>query len=30
LEMPGRDQVNGLLRTVTLSTGEVVEAMQEP
>ncbi len=26
----GRDQVTGLPRTVTLSTGEVVEALQEP
>ena len=30
MEMPGRDQVTGLPRSVTLSTGEVVEAMQEP
>jgi rod shape-determining protein MreB len=30
MEMPGRDQVNGLPRTITISTGEVVEAMQEP
>jgi rod shape-determining protein MreB len=30
MEIPGRDQVNGLPRTISISTGEVVEAMQEP
>jgi len=30
MEVQGRDQVNGLPRTITLSTGEVVEALQEP
>ena len=30
LEIQGRDQVNGLPRTVTLTTNEVVEALQEP
>jgi rod shape-determining protein MreB len=30
MEMPGRDQVTGLPRTVSITTGEVVEAMQEP
>lgn len=30
MEVQGRDQVTGLPRSVTLSTGEVVEAMQEP
>jgi rod shape-determining protein MreB len=30
IEVQGRDQVTGLPRTVTLSTGEVVEALQEP
>ena len=30
LEVQGRDQVNGLPRTATLTTGEVVEAIQEP
>jgi rod shape-determining protein MreB and related proteins len=29
-EVQGRDQVNGLPRTVTLSSGEVTEALQEP
>jgi rod shape-determining protein MreB len=30
LEIQGQDQVNGLPRPATLTTGEVVEAMQEP
>lgn len=30
LEVQGRDQVNGLPRAVTVSTNEVVEALQEP
>ncbi len=30
LDIQGRDQVNGLPRTVTLTTNEVVEALQEP
>lgn len=30
MEVQGRDQVNGLPRTVTITTGEVIEAMQEP
>ena len=30
MEVQGRDQVTGLPRTVTISTGEVVEAMAEP
>jgi rod shape-determining protein MreB len=30
MEIQGRDQVNGLPRTTTLTTGEVIEAMQEP
>lgn len=30
IEVQGRDNVSGLPRTVTLTTGEVVEAMQEP
>jgi rod shape-determining protein MreB len=30
MEVQGRDQVNGLPRTVTLTSGEVIEAMQEP
>ena len=30
LEVQGRDQVNGLPRTVNLTTNEVVEALQEP
>jgi rod shape-determining protein MreB len=30
LEIQGRDQVNGLPRAVTLTTGEVAEALQEP
>ncbi len=30
MEVQGRDQVNGLPRTITLTTGEVVEALQEP
>ncbi len=30
MEIQGRDQVNGLPRTATLTTGEVIEAMQEP
>ncbi len=30
LELQGQDQVTGLPRPVTLTTGEVVEAMQEP
>jgi rod shape-determining protein MreB len=30
MEVPGRDQVTGLPRTITISTSEVVEAMQEP
>lgn len=29
MEIQGRDQVNGLPRTTTLTTGEVIEAMQE-
>ncbi len=30
MEVQGQDQVNGLPRPVTLTTGEVVEALQEP
>ncbi len=30
MEIQGRDQVGGLPRTITISTGEVVEAIQEP
>jgi rod shape-determining protein MreB len=30
LEVQGQDQVNGLPRPVTITTGEVVEALQEP
>jgi rod shape-determining protein MreB and related proteins len=30
MEIQGRDNVSGLPRTVTISTGEVVEALQEP
>lgn len=30
MEVQGRDQVNGLPRTISISTGEVVEALQEP
>jgi rod shape-determining protein MreB len=30
MELQGRDNVSGLPRTVTISTGEVVEAIQEP
>jgi rod shape-determining protein MreB len=30
LEVQGRDQVNGLPRSVVVSSGEVVEALQEP
>jgi rod shape-determining protein MreB len=30
LEVQGQDQVNGLPRPVTLTTGEVVEALQDP
>jgi len=30
LEIQGRDQVNGLPRTITLTTNEIVEALQEP
>jgi rod shape-determining protein MreB len=30
LEVQGRDQVNGLPRTMSLTTNEVVEALQEP
>src|SRR5690606_3875417 len=30
MEVQGRDNVSGLPRTITLTTGEVVEAMQEP
>jgi rod shape-determining protein MreB len=30
LEIQGRDQVNGLPRSVVVSSGEVVEALQEP
>lgn len=30
MEIQGQDQVNGLPRPVTLTTGEVVEAMREP
>jgi len=30
MEIQGRDQVTGLPRSISLSTGEVVEAMQEP
>ena len=30
LEVQGQDQVSGLPRPVTLTTGEVVEALQEP
>ncbi len=30
LEVQGRDQVTGLPRTITVSTGEIVEALQEP
>jgi rod shape-determining protein MreB len=30
MEVQGRDQVNGLPRTITITTGEVIEALQEP
>jgi rod shape-determining protein MreB len=30
MEIQGRDQVNGLPRSVSLTTGEVIEALQEP
>ena len=30
MEVQGRDQVNGLPRSVTVTSGEVVEALQEP
>jgi rod shape-determining protein MreB and related proteins len=30
MEIQGRDQVNGLPRTVNLTSGEVIEALQEP
>jgi rod shape-determining protein MreB len=30
MEVQGRDQVNGLPRTVIITTGEVIEALQEP
>ena len=30
MEVQGRDNVSGLPRTITMSTGEVVEAIQEP
>jgi rod shape-determining protein MreB len=30
MEIQGRDQVNGLPRTVNITTGEVIEALQEP
>lgn len=30
LEVQGRDQVNGLPRSATITTGETIEAMQEP
>lgn len=30
MEVQGRDNVSGLPRTITISTGEVVEALQEP
>jgi len=30
MDVQGRDQVNGLPRTATITTGEVVEALQEP
>lgn len=30
MEVQGRDQVNGLPRSVTITTGEVIEALQEP
>jgi rod shape-determining protein MreB len=30
MEIQGRDQVSGLPRTITVSTGEVVEALHEP
>lgn len=30
MEVQGRDQVTGLPRSITITTGEVVEAMQEP
>jgi len=30
MEVQGRDNVSGLPRTITLTTGEVVEAMEEP
>ncbi|MGH2524121.1 MAG: rod shape-determining protein [Anaerolineales bacterium] len=30
LEVQGRDQVNGLPRSVSVTTGEAIEAMQEP
>ncbi len=30
MEIQGRDQVNGLPRSVTVNSGEVVEALQEP
>jgi rod shape-determining protein MreB len=30
MEIQGRDNVSGLPRTVTITTGEVIEALQEP
>jgi rod shape-determining protein MreB and related proteins len=30
MEIQGRDQVNGLPRAVTVTTGEIIEALQEP
>jgi rod shape-determining protein MreB len=30
MEIQGRDQVNGLPRSVVINSGEVVEALQEP
>ncbi len=30
MEVQGRDQVNGLPRSITITTGEVIEALQEP
>ena len=30
MEIQGRDQVSGLPRTITITTSEVVEAIQEP
>jgi rod shape-determining protein MreB len=30
LEVQGRDQVNGLPRSATVTTGEIIEALQEP